>query len=251
MNLLRTLALAAALALPLPAAAEMPAAEREEIERIVRDYLLANPEVLETALQGLEAKRREEEEQARRAAIAENRALIFDSERQAVVGNPEGKVTLVEFFDYNCGYCKRAMSDMLALMEKNPDLRVVLKEMPILSEGSLEAAKVGVAVETIAPEKYLDFHRAMFERGGQANKEKAMAVVADLGLDAKKIEEVSESEETRAALVEVSELAQKLGVTGTPSYVVGDNAVFGAIGYEMLQALVEDAGKKAAPTAAN
>ncbi|HWT30566.1 MAG TPA: thioredoxin domain-containing protein, partial [Propylenella sp.] len=172
-NLARLFSLVLALmCLAAPVRAETTAAEKQEIEQIVRDYLLAHPEVIEEAITLLRAKREQEALAAQGKAIQENSAAIFDSKNQAVLGNPDGKITLVEFFDYNCGYCKRAVSDMNALLAANPDLRIVMKEFPILSESSVEAARISVAVNDSAPEKYLAFHQELFDRPGQANGSK-------------------------------------------------------------------------------
>ena len=234
---LRTACVALALVLvgAVPAVAEMPAAEKSEIETIVRDYLIANPEIIEEAMRALQSKREAEAAAAQTAAIVENRSLIFDSPRQAVHGNPEGAVTLVEFFDYNCAYCRRTFPDILALIEANPDLRIVLKEFPILSAGSVEAARISVAVSKLAPEKAFQFHQEMFMRPGEANSAKSLAIAADLGLDAAALEGVANSAETTENLQEVQQLATVLGISGTPSFVIGTEIVPGAIGYDGLQ----------------
>src|SRR5688572_5078762 len=190
-----------------PASAETSAAERQEIEQIVRDYLLANPEVIEEAVNALRAKRQAEEAVAQTKAIEEHRQDIFDSTHQMVLGNPDGPITLVEFFDYNCGYCKRALSDMTALLEANPDLRIVMKEFPILSEGSLQAARVSVAVKDLAPDKYLTFHRELMTRPGEATSAKALEVARDLGLDAAALETASKGDGVTGNIKEVHELA--------------------------------------------
>ena len=234
-----------ALLLAVPTArAEMSDEQKREIERIVRDYILTNPEIVETALMALEEKRREEARAQATKTISELKDEIFDSKHQIVLGNPDGKVTMVEFFDYNCGYCKRAFGDMMALMEANPDLRVVLKEFPILSEGSLEAARIAMAVGRLAPERYLDFHGEMFTRGGQANGEKALASVRDLGLDAERIQAEAAKDDVVEGLSEVQDLARALNISGTPSYVVGDEPVYGAVGFEQLQEKIDAAAGK-------
>lgn len=227
----------------LPAQAETSAEEKREIERIVRDYILTHPEVIEKALVALEAQRREAAQAEQSAAVAELKDQIFDSPHQAVVGNPQGDVTLVEFFDYNCGYCRRALTDALALMEANPDLRIVMKEFPILSEGSMEAARISVAVSEIAPDKYLEFHRDMFTRPGEANRQKALDIARDLGLDTGALEQAAAKPEVDEGIAEVRSLAIALGVNGTPSYVVGGETVFGAVGFDQLQEKVAEARK--------
>jgi protein-disulfide isomerase len=229
------LAAFAALMLAAPARAEMTGEQRQEIEKVIRDYLVANPEVIEEAIQVLQQRREDEAATAQTQAIEERRDLIFDSEHQAVVGNPEGDITLVEFFDYNCSYCKRAVSDMNALIESNPDLRIVLKEFPILTEGSMQAARIAAAVKDIAPDKYLEFHVELFTRPGQADGAKALEVARDIGLDAEAIEQASRASSVSANIAEVRDLAGALGISGTPSYVIGEELVPGAIGYEGLQ----------------
>jgi protein-disulfide isomerase len=238
MNRMLTAA-AAALMLLAPigttAQAEMTDAQKSEIEQLVREYILANPEIVEAALIALEEKQRAAEKAKQSDAIVELNSAIFDSQHQAVIGNPNGSVTMVEFFDYNCGYCKRAFNDMQALVESNPDLRVVLKEFPILSEGSLEAARISVAVTKLAPQSYADFHRELLIRGGSANREKALSIAKEMGLDIAALEAEAAKDDTAANFTEVRKIAQAIGITGTPSYVIGNEAVFGAVGFDQLQ----------------
>jgi protein-disulfide isomerase len=215
--------------------AETEAEQKARIEAIVRDYLLKNPEVIEEAITLLREKREAEAKVAQTKAIEENRKLIFDSKHQMVLGNPQGAITLVEFFDYNCGYCKRAEADMTALLDANPDLRVVMKEFPILSEGSVQAARLSVAVKDKAPESYLKFHRELFSRPGPAGEEKAIEIAGDLGLDVAALKVAAAEPGVTENLQEVQLLANLLNITGTPSYVIGSELVPGAAGYDVLQ----------------
>ena len=155
-----------------------------------------------------------------------------------VLGNPDGAISLVEFFDYNCGYCKRAVSDMTALIDSNPDLRVVMKEFPILSPGSVEAARISVAVKEIAPDRFLEFHEAIFSRPGEADGAKAVEVAGELGLDTEALEAVANNENAMRNLQEVQNLAGILRISGTPSYVIGSELIPGAAGFDALQAKV-------------
>jgi protein-disulfide isomerase len=239
------MAAAALLLAAMPARAEMSDAEKREIGTVIRDYLLANPEVLEDAIEVLQKRRAEEAVTASRQTIEKNSKRIFESEHQMVLGNPDGKITLVEFFDYNCGYCKRAVTDMTALIEANPDLRVVVKEFPILSEGSAEAATISIAVKDIAPERYLEFHQELFARPGPADTAKALEVAKGLGLDPDVLEAASKKPAVMQNIKEVHELASLLGISGTPSYVIGTELVPGAVGYDNLQARVASARKAA------
>jgi protein-disulfide isomerase len=215
-------------------AAEAPPLDKSAVEKIVRDYLIANPEVLQEAYAALETKQRAAEEQKQTAAIADQKGRIFDSARQVVLGNPKGAVTMVEFFDYNCGYCKRALGDMVKMIKDNPDLRVVLKEFPVLGRGSSEAAQVAIAVNKVAPDRYLEFHQKLLGGEGPADRAAALAVVAELGLPTDKINAAMESPEVAQTIEEVYGLASALGITGTPSYVIGDKVLVGAVGLDTL-----------------
>ena len=239
-------ALLLAWAVSSPARAEMNADDKREIERIVRNYILQNPEIVEKALVALEAQRRETAAAEQAGKISELKDTILNSEHQAVLGNPDGRVTLVEFFDYNCGYCKRALNDMLALMESNPDLRVVMKEFPILSEGSMEAARISIAVKDLNPDLYLDYHRELLARGGQANLQKAISVAKELGLDTGTLKKAAEDGSVTENIQEVRQIAQALGISGTPSYVVGGELIPGAVGFDQLQTRIQAAAAKCA-----
>lgn len=228
------------LAAPVATRAEAPL-DKAAVEKIVREYLIANPEVIAEAIQALETKQAAAQAAEQKATIASAAKQLWDSPRQVVLGNPKGDVTVVEFFDYNCGYCKRALPDMLSLIEKDPNVRVVLKEFPVLGPGSTEAAKVAVAVNRVAPDKYLEFHKRLLSVRGQADKAKAMEAAAGAGVPTAALEKALGDAEVEATLQEVYGLAGKLGLSGTPSYVVGTDVVPGAIGLSKLQAHVAEA----------
>ena len=236
------LAAAALLALPAaaPARAEAPL-DRAAIEKIVRDYLVANPEVIEEAMAALEKKQREAAAADVAKTLEEKKTVLFDSTRQMVLGNPRGDVTVVEFFDYNCGYCKRAFGDVQSLIDKDPQVRVVLKEFPVLGQGSVEAARVSIAVSRVAPDKYLDFHRRLIGGRGSADHARAMDAAKEAGVDAKALEKALADKEIGATIDEVYGLATNLGLSGTPSFVIGKDVVPGAIGLSRLQAQVAEA----------
>ncbi|WP_407050909.1 DsbA family protein [Methyloraptor flagellatus] len=217
------------------AAESFTAAQKEELGQIIKQYLLENPEILDEAMSALEKKRADQAQAQQSRTIAEKASLLLNSPRQVVLGNPKGDVTVVEFFDYNCGYCKRAMPDMLALLEQDKNLRFVLKEFPVLGQGSVEAAHVATAVNKLAPEKYLDFHKKLLSARGEANKARAMEAAVAVGLDAAKIEAEMKSAEVQASLEEGFGLANGLGLTGTPSYVIGQQVIPGAIGMPKLK----------------
>ncbi|MEJ0097474.1 MAG: DsbA family protein [Bauldia sp.] len=214
-------------------------AQQHQVEATIRNYLMANPEIVRDAMDALQQKEDAAAAVAQVSTIKSNASTLFDSKREVVLGNPKGDVTLVEFFDYNCAYCRRAHSDMLTLLKDDPNLRIVLKEFPILGDGSVAAAQVAVAVLLSAPDKYLAFHDELITDKGEVDGNKALAVAADVGLDANKLKVLANSDEVKANITEVSDLAQKLDLTGTPSYATKLKVVVGAVGLDALKAEIQ------------
>ncbi len=218
--------------------------QRGEIERIVREYLLSHPELLQEVMSELEKRQAVAEAEKHRTAVKQYSEVIFSSPRQVTLGNTQGDVTVVEFFDYNCGYCKRAMSDMLDLMKNDAKLKFVLKEFPVLGEGSMQAAQVAAAVrmqDKSGGKKYLEFHQKLLAGRGPADKARALAVAKEIGLDVARIEKDMAGDEVKAQLEESFKLAEALGLNGTPSYVVGNDVVVGAVGLNTLKEKVNAA----------
>jgi protein-disulfide isomerase len=243
-----TLAAVAAAFLGLATAAPVVAqsfseSQRGEIERIIKDYLMQHPEILQEVIAEFDKKQQAADAEKSKVAVKENADLIFSSPRQVTLGNPQGDVTLVEFFDYNCPYCKRALSDLMNLIKADPKLKVVLKEFPLLGPGSEEAAQVATAVrmQDRGGKKYMEFHQKLLTGRGQADRARALAVAKDVGIDMARLEKDLASEELRASLEEARLLADRLGLSGTPSYVVGPNVVIGAVGYDALKDKIEAA----------
>ncbi len=215
-------------------AAAEPVLDRNAVENIIRDYLVANPELLIDMQQGLEAKQMEAQRLASLEVIENARDDIFNAEYDGYVGNPDGKTTIVEFYDYNCGYCKRAQEDMLALTAADPDLRFVLKEFPILGPDSSKAHVVSMAFRKLMPEKYGDFHNQLIGSPGRAGEDAAIKIALALGADEAKLREEMKNPAISEAFSKTYELANRLSITGTPSYVVGNEVIFGALGQEVL-----------------
>ncbi|MBC7579314.1 DsbA family protein [Tardiphaga sp.] len=218
-------------------------AQRGEIQKIMKDYLLAHPEVLEEVSAELTKRQAAAEAEKHASAVSANANLIFNSPRGVVVGNKDGDVTFVEFFDYNCGYCKKAMTDMVEIMKTDPKLKVVLKEFPVLGPGSVEAAQVAVAVRMQDPtgKKYLDFHQKLLSGRGQADKARSLAAAKEAGLDVARLEKDMVSSEVRATIEENFKLAESMGMNGTPSYVIGNQVVIGAVGMDALKEKISNA----------
>jgi protein-disulfide isomerase len=232
-----------ALAMTAGVAQTISPTQRSEIEAIIKDYLLKNPELLQEVMSELDKRQSAAEAEKHRAAVKEHADKLFNSTRQVTLGNPQGDVTMVEFFDYNCRYCKRALTDMLELMKSDPKLKVVLKEFPVLGPQSVEAAQiaVGVAMQDRTGKKYLDFHQKLLGGRGQVDKARALAVAKEVGLDPARLEKDMNNPEVRATLEESLKLAESLGLNGTPSYVIGPDVVIGAVGLPALREKVNTA----------
>jgi protein-disulfide isomerase len=235
---------ALAIAAALPAAAQsITPQQRTEIEAIIKEYLLKNPEILREVATALEKQQAEADAAKGREGIKKHADVLFNSPHQVVLGNARGDVTMVEFFDYNCGYCKRALADMLELLKSDPKLKIVLKEFPVLGEGSVQAAHIAAAarMQDKSGKKYLEFHRKLLGGRGQVTKVQALAAAKEAGFDIARIERDAGSDEVKKALEESFMLADALGLNGTPSYVIGSNVVVGAVGLSKLRENISQA----------
>jgi protein-disulfide isomerase len=209
-------------------------AEREAFEAIIKDYLLNNPGVIREAIERLRAM--EEADQARKVteALERNRAALLEDPGSPVAGNPKGDVTVVEFFDYNCGYCKKVAGNLQKLAEKDPNVRIVYKEYPILGQESLEAARAALAVHRDG-KKYLEFHQAMMESTGRgAEAIQAALAKAGAGSLATKADDAA----ITALIAKNHKLAADLEIQGTPAFIIGDKIIPGGVTLESLVILV-------------
>ena len=174
------------------------------------------------------------------AAITDNKEAIFRAPEDVVLGNPDGDVTIVEFYDYNCGFCKRAMNDMIGLLDKDPNLRFVLKEFPILGPDSLAAHRVAMSFRKLAPELYSDFHMKLLGGDVRATETQAIEIAKSLGVEEAALVAGMDDPAIDQSIRQTYELANALGISGTPSFVIGDEAVFGAVGEETLLAKINN-----------
>jgi protein-disulfide isomerase len=218
--------------------------QKQAIGQIIKEYLVKNPEIFVEVQGALEAKLEKEHAERLKVAIAENAEKIFRQPNAAVAGDPDGDITVVEFFDYNCGYCKRGLGDVVKLVESDPKVRVVFKDLPILSKGSEEAARVALAARKQG--KYWELHRALLAARGQANEASALKHAEELGLDMEQLKADMESAEVKAEIAQSEVLAKKMGVNGTPHFLVGDRSVPGAPEdlYEQLSTHVNELRKQ-------
>ena len=228
--------------MPLPSrAADFSPEQKESIRVLIKEYLIANPEIIQEAMNELEKRQTENEKAAQAKAVTELMPALSQSARATVIGNPKGDVTLVEFFDYNCGYCKSALNDLVKLVKEDSKLRVVIRDFPVLGPESVEAAVVAVAArQQFSGAKYLEFHQKLLETKGRIGKDRALAVAKDLGADLSKLSKDMELTETKTLLSETMTIADALRLQGTPAYVVGNEVVFGAVGYDALKSAIDN-----------
>lgn len=224
--------------------------EQRKIEAIVRNYLLANPEIIRDAIAALQRKDEQAALELRAQSIANSAEALFRSSQAAVLGDPAGDATIVEFFDYNCGYCRRAHADMKELLANDPNLRFVLREFPILGPGSVEAARISIAVLQMAPEIFPAFHDALISEPGQIDGAVALSVAGSLGIDVDALKLKAGADEVSDVVAESHDLAAKLSLTGTPSYVTAADVIVGAAGYDALSAAIAQARTMCASSAA-
>ena len=227
-----------------PAASGLSSAQRNEVESIIKNYLIANPEIMIEVQNALEAKMEKLQAERVAAAIKSNATEIFRPAASPIVGNAKGDVTVIEFFDYNCGYCKRAFEPIAKLVESDKQVKLILKELPILSKGSEEAAKVALAAKL--QDKYWEFHRAMIGAPGQAGEASALRIAEKLNLDMARLKKDMASPAVKKEIDDTRALAQKLGIQGTPHFFVGDRIIPGAPEnlYEQISKLVAEVRKE-------
>lgn len=200
--------------------------QKKAIGEIIKDYLIKNPEVMFDVQNALDEKVEKEQSAKLKTFMATNGKEIYRSPNSSVAGDPNGDITVVEFFDFNCGYCKRGLHEVQKLIQDDTKVRFVFKELPILSKGSEDASKVALAAKRQG--KYWEFHQAMLGSKGQANEASALKVAESLGLDMAKIKTDMASTEVKDELDSMKALARKMGINGTPHFLVGDKAIPGA-----------------------
>jgi len=219
----------------VPAHADLDADDRVAIQREIETYIKANPEILRDALVALAAR---EDIERRRAGMAQLR----DDAGDPVMGNPDGKITLYEFSDYNCGYCKRMFGAISSLLSSNPDVRLVIKEFPILSQSSLVAAKAGIAAQKQG--KFPAFHTAMMTYRGQVSDESIAVAAREAGVDLEQFKRDMTAAETNRIIERTRRAAAVLEINGTPGFIIEDRLIPGAVDIKQLQALIDQARAK-------
>ncbi|MEO6012916.1 MAG: DsbA family protein [Devosia sp.] len=214
-----------------------PVAELDpaKVNTLIEDYLMSDPEILQRVSDKLAAVKKVTAREAQKKLIQDNHAAIYDDAGNVILGNPNGDVTLVEMFDYNCGYCRGALPDMATLMAEDPNLKIVLKEFPILSDGSVEAAKVAVLVNEDPQLDYWAFHQNLFSARGQVGVDQALKAAEAVGGSRVAMMLNMNAPAVSATLQKSYALADALQISGTPTYIIGDEMIPGAIGLDKLR----------------
>lgn len=218
--------------------------DRAGLDGAIRDYIVSHPEVIAKTIEVLEARADAEIAERQKKTITMNKATLEYDASDIVLGNPNGDVTLVEFFDYNCHFCKAALGDMLSLLSNDQSLRIVLKDYPILGPSSLASADVAVAVRRqLTPKRFLDFYTKLLQAKGLVNRRRALEVAREVGANMARLNIDLNKGVGQGDLQETLKLGQALGVKGTPSYVVADERFDGAIGYDAIKAKIDSVRK--------
>lgn len=225
-------------AVPAPATT----GDKAALGKSIRDYLMANPEVLVEAMQELERKQDSQRDTVAQKAIQENRAALMSDPGSPVVGNPNGDVTIVEFSDYQCPYCKRAHTTVKSVLAADSKVKLVFKDLPILGEPSRIAALAALAARV--QDKHVAMHDALMEFGGKLDRDRIMQIAASVGLDVARLQKDMEDPKLKEIIDRNMALASALGVRGTPAFVIGNQFVPGAVDAETLKRLISDARTK-------
>ena len=215
--------------------------ERAAFRNEVRSYLLENPDVIFEAIQILEQRRALAGAEADRQLVLNNAESIFADGHSWVGGNPDGDVTVVEFIDYRCGFCKRAHPEVAEMLERDPNIRLIVKEFPILGPDSVKAGKMALAALDIAPDKYPDLSDELMEYRGNLTEQVAYQIAGGLGFDIAELKERANSVEIDDRLNSNYQLAQALGLQGTPAFIVGTEIIRGYLPVDDMLGAVQEA----------
>lgn len=213
--------------------------QKLEVQELIRETLKSHPEIVLEAIRALQARQQEEEATRARAALKEQRELLRNDPDALVIGNPKGDVTVVEFFDYRCGYCKQVHPRVKELIRTDPKVRVVMKELPVLGPDSLLAARAALASRK--QDKYPPFHDALMSARGRLDDAAIMQIASEVGINVGKLRADMADPAIERIINANLRMAEQLGIGGTPAFVIGDNLIPGAIPLAQLQELVREA----------
>lgn len=210
---------------------------QDALGEAIRNYLLENPDVMAEVFENTQKYLIAEDEKRQSEVLKENSDALYNDERDFSIGNPDAPITIVEFFDYNCGYCKRAFPDIMKLTQKNPDVRVVFKEFPILGPASEQAARVALASKGYG--KYFAIHQGLLNARGSISGAALSSLIEKHGLNADEIVTRGKNKDIDEHIKDVRNLAQSLGVSGTPAFIVDNQLFSGALSYDDMQSLID------------
>lgn len=239
-------ALAIGVAVPAVAQQAQPFNEQQKnaIRDVVKDFIVKNPEIIQEALIELDRRQKENDRQARLKVVEDKSGPLYTAKHNAIFGNPNGDVALVEFFDYNCGFCKRALGDIQRMVAEDKNLKIIVKDFPVLGQGSVEAATVSLALKQQLPsDKVWQFHQKLLAVRGPVGRQQALDAAKEAGADMARLQRDMESPSVRTAIEENIQIADSIGVTGTPTYVLGDEIVVGAVGFTELKSRIDNIRK--------
>ena len=215
--------------------------QRQEIEKIVHQYILDNPKVILDAVAHMQAREEAAKEEQARKTLVSSRELLLNDPDTPVGGNPSGDITVVEFFDYRCGYCKQVYPSIKKVINGDENIRYVYKEFPILGPESVDASKAALAISRIDASKYQAYHDILMTSRGTLTKSKLLKFAANVGIDPKAVEKEMASPEIEKIIHKNYDLAQSLNISGTPAFVIGNQVVPGAVDYATLKKMIAEA----------
>lgn len=227
---------------PVAADKALSAAEKSQIEKMIADYFIENPEALGAALDNMQNHYQQKEEQRKKQVLRDNAEQLYRSKGDFSIGPDDAPITIVEFFDYNCGYCKRVFQPLMQVLQENEDVRLVFKEMPILNSNSTDAARTALAIDDKM--KFLTFHTKLMTHGGNINAALIDRTLKELKLSPADIRKAAMAAEISKTINRTQGLASRLGITGTPAFVINDELRPGALSKDELDSLILRAREK-------
>ena len=236
----------AILVIPIPMATSNASdtfneSQRKEIDKIVQSFIMKNPKVILDAVQQMQMHAKKSKESLVKNSLITYREKLINDPNSPTSGNPKGDVTIVEFFDYRCGYCKRVLPTLLKAVKEDGNIRIIYKDLPILGAESVVASRASLAAWQLAPEKYEAFHTALMTNKGSFSELKIRSIAAKLNIDGNALIKSMKSSDIEFNLGENLALAQSLGISGTPAFIVGEELIPGAVDLDTLKNLIKEA----------
>lgn len=239
---LTALTLASVALAPLTALAQQDEARtytRAELEKVVEETLMKNPQIILDAVEQMQVRKQAEQQQRSQQVIQAYRTSLFADEESPTAGAEDADITIVEFFDYNCGYCKRSLPNVMKMLKDDPKVKFVFKEYPVLAPSSESAARASLAMYYLNPDRYFDYHSALYQLGGKFDDKNLLAVAEGMGADPDQFKAMMVSDRVDKHLEETRELVAKMGAQGVPLFIIGDEMFPGAISYEVMKRQVD------------